>query len=268
MTGVTATADENQGKMPLLDHLIELRRRLIYCVVAFVVLFFACFYVAEPIFNFLVQPLADLLKERHGARMIYTSLLEGFLTQLKVAFFAAAFLSFPLVSAQGWMFVAPGLYRNERRALLPFLVATPVLFLMGAALVYYFVMPLAWNFLLSFQTPGGNGALPIEVEPKIDQYLSLSMRLIFAFGVAFEMPVLLLLLARVGIVSSEGLASKRRYAIVVAFICAAILTPPDVISQVTLALPIVVLYEISIFLARLTEKRRAAADAAETEVEE
>lgn len=248
--------EDDQRRMPLLDHLIELRMRLIYSVAAFIVLFFACFYVAEHIFAFLVQPLADALAGRANARMIYTSLLEGFLTQIKVAMFSAAFLSFPVVATQVWLFVAPGLYKKERRAFLPFLVATPVLFLTGAAMVYYIVMPLAWHFLLSFQTPGGNGTLPIEVEPKIDQYLALSMRLIFAFGIAFEMPVLLVLLARVGLVSAAGLASKRRYAIVIAFVAAAVLTPPDVISQVTLALPIIVLYEISIFLARMTEKRR------------
>lgn len=256
----------DERKMPLLDHLIELRMRLIYSIIAFVVLFFVCFYFAEHIFAFLVRPLAALMAERHDARMIYTSLLEGFLTYIKVGLFGALFLSFPVMSTQIWLFVAPGLYKNERRALLPFLIATPILFVMGGALVYYLVMPLAWEFLLGFQTPGAQGALPIEVEPKIDQYLSLSMRLIFAFGAAFEMPVLLVLLARVGIVTADGLARKRRYAIVVAFVAAAILTPPDVISQIGLAIPIVLLYEISIVLARMAERqrsRREAADAAE-----
>lgn len=249
--------------MPLLDHLIELRMRLIYSVVAFVVCFFLCFYVAEDIFRFLMKPLAELLAERTGARMIFTGLLEGFLTYIKVAFFAAAFVSFPFFSSQLWLFIAPGLYRNERQAALPFLIATPILFLMGGALVYYFIMPLAWQFLLNFQTPGVAGSLPIELEPKIDQYLALSMRLIFAFGVAFEMPVLLVLLARVGLVTADGLARKRRYAVVGVFIVAAVLTPPDVVSQIGLAVPVILLYEISIVLARMAEKKRAAADAGE-----
>lgn len=253
--------EDEQRKMPLFDHLIELRTRLIYSILVFIFFFFVCFYFAEPIFRFLMQPLSDALAERTGARMIYTSLLEGFLTYIKVAFFASAFVSFPIISAQFWLFVAPGLYNNEKRAFLPFLAATPILFVMGGSLVYYLIMPLAWDFLLGFQSAGGDGVLPIEVEPKIDQYLALSMRMIFAFGVAFEMPVLLVLLARVGIVSAAGLASKRRYAIVVAFVAAAILTPPDVISQIGLALPIIVLYEISIFLARMIEKKREAEEA-------
>ena len=255
-----ATAEK---KMPLLDHLIELRMRLIYCVVTFFFFFFLCFFVAEHIFAFLVRPLADALVDRENARMIYTSLLEGFLTYIKVAFFSAAFISFPIFSSQLWLFVAPGLYKNERRAFLPFLIATPILFLMGGALVYYFIMPLAWEFLLGFQAAGGDGNLPIEVEPKIDQYLSLSMRLIFAFGVAFEMPVLLVLLARVGIVTSDGLARKRRYAIVAVFVAAAILTPPDIVSQIGLAIPIILLYEISIVLARMTERKRDRENAEE-----
>ena len=253
----------DEGKMPLLDHLVELRRRLIYCALAFVVLFVFCFYLAEDIFAVLVQPLAKVLSDSGGGRMIYTALQEAFLTYVKVAFFAAAFISFPLLSSQIWMFVAPGLYRNERKAFLPFLVATPVLFFLGGALVYYFIMPLAWDFFLAFQAPGGDGGLAIELEPKIDQYLSLSMRLIFAFGVGFELPVVLVLLARAGIVTADGLAKNRRYAIVGVFVVAAVLTPPDIISQIGLALPIILLYEISIFLARMAERKRARAEAGE-----
>lgn len=248
--------DVDETKMPLLDHLVELRRRLIYSVVSFFICFLVCFYFADPIFNFLVEPLAEMWKGQESRRLIFTALHEKFFTDVKVAFFAGAFIAFPLISNQIWLFVAPGLYKNEKRAFLPFLVATPVLFLMGAAFVYYLILPVAWKFFAGFEQPATPGMLPIELEPKVDQYLSLVMRLIFAFGISFELPVLLTLLARAGLATSQGMREKRRYAIVSAFIAAAILTPPDPLSQIGLAIPIILLYEISIWCARLVERDR------------
>jgi sec-independent protein translocase protein TatC len=248
---------EDGDKMPLLDHLVELRTRLMYAFGGFIIAFFVCFYFANPMFDFLVRPLAGIWEGEENRRMIYTALHEKFFTNIKIAFFAAAFFSFPIISSQIWMFVAPGLYKNEKRAFLPFLVATPILFLLGASLVYYFVMPVAWQFFASFQSIGAEGALPIELLPKVGEYLSLVMRLIFAFGISFELPVLITLLGRVGFATSAGLKKKRRYAVVLAFIAAAILTPPDPLSQISLALPIILLYEISIWSVILIERQRA-----------
>ncbi|MEE9544580.1 MAG: twin-arginine translocase subunit TatC [Rhodospirillales bacterium] len=253
------TSDDSRA--PLLEHLIELRRRLLRCLIAVVVLFFICYYFAPDIYQFLVRPLADVLDDMGGnRRLIFTALHEAFFTYIKVAFFAALFIAFPFIAMQLWLFVAPGLYKHEKSAFVPFLVATPILFFMGGALVYYLIFPLAWQFFLSFELTGGEGVLPIQLEAKVDQYLSLVMRLIFAFGLCFELPVLMTLLGRVGLVSAAGLAAKRKYAVVLAFIAAAILTPPDVISQIGLAVPTLILYEVSIWCVRMVEKKRAAAE--------
>ena len=249
-------------KMPLLDHLIELRQRLLYSVIALFVAFLVCFFFAQALFDFLVQPLANILIEREGVRgerrLIFTDLTEVFFTHIKVAFFFGAFISCPIFLTQLWLFVAPGLYKNEKTALAPFLVASPFLFFTGGALVYFIIFPLAWHFFLSFETMGGGGTLPIELEAKVNEYLSLVMKLIFAFGLCFQLPVIMTLLARVGLATSKGMASKRKYAIVGVFVVAAIFTPPDPISQLSLAFPIIALYEVSIYMAKLVEKRQAA----------
>jgi sec-independent protein translocase protein TatC len=244
------TVEIDQSKAPLLDHLIELRRRLLFSVLALAVCFGVCFYFAKPIFGFLAQP---LLAAGQGT-LIYTQIFEAFFVQVKVGFFAALMLAFPIIANQLWQFVAPGLYKRERRALLPFLLATPVLFAMGAALAYYIAIPTALKFLLSFQ--GDIGGVQQEAMPAIGNYLSFVMQFLFGFGVSFLLPVLLMLLERAGIVTRRQLIDGRRYAIVGAFAIAAVLTPPDIGSQFLLAIPLVLLYELSIVGIWFTERKR------------
>lgn len=254
----------DQSSAPLLDHLIELRSRLIWCIVYIIIAFGVCFYFADNIYNFLAQPFVDIARENgKEPTMIFTGLQDKFFVNIRLAFYVALCVTFPMLAMQIWKFVAPGLYQNEKKAFLPFLLATPVLFTLGAAMAYYIVIPRAWGFFMSFEVApemagelANQAALQIQSLPAVREYLSLTILLMFAFALSFQLPVLLLLLARAGIITPEGLAGKRRYAILGAFVFAMFMTPPDPLSQLLLAIPIIALYEISIILIKLTIKNQ------------
>ncbi|MFK3693161.1 twin-arginine translocase subunit TatC [Agrobacterium tumefaciens] len=265
------SGDIEDKPQPLIEHLMELRTRLIWSLGAFFVAFIACFAVAKHLFNLLVIPYKwavlwaglDVTK----SSLIYTAPQEFFFTQIKVAMFGAMVISFPVIASQLYKFVAPGLYKNERAAFLPFLIASPILFLIGAALVYFFFTPMVMWFFLAMQQLPEDGEVAISLMPKVSEYLSLIMTLVLSFGLVFQLPVVTTLLARVGLLTSDWLREKRKFAIVMAFVVAAVLTPPDPMSQIGLALPAIILYEISIYMARLVERKRAA-ESASTELEE
>jgi len=244
------------NEIGFIGHLTELRKRLINSFIFLFIFFIGCYFFSEHLYGFLVEPYANAVKESGlERRLIFTALQETFLTYLKVSFFSAFFITCPFILTQIWKFIAPGLYKHEKIAIIPYLILTPVLFFLGGILVYYLIMPLAINFFLSFESTGISTGLPIQLEAKVNEYLSLVMKLIFAFGISFQLPVILSLLARIGIVDSKFLKERRKYVVVMIFAAAAILTPPDPITQIGLAIPLLILYELSIFSVNIIEKR-------------
>jgi len=248
---------EDKFEGGFVSHLAELRQRLIHSFIFLIIFFVICYFFSEYIYGFLVDPFAQAVKDDNSnRRLIFTALQETFLTYLKVSFFTAFFVTCPYILMQIWKFVAPGLYKHEKKAIMPYLILTPILFFLGGMLVYYLIMPLAIKFFLSFESTGASTNLPIQLEAKVNEYLSLVMKLIFAFGISFQLPVVLSLLARIGVVDSDFLRSRRKYVVVIIFAAAAILTPPDPITQIGLAIPLLILYELSIFSVNLIEKKK------------
>ena len=247
---------EDKFEGGFVSHLAELRQRLIHSFIFLIIFFVICYFFSEYIYGFLVDPFAQAVKDDNSnRRLIFTALQETFLTYLKVSFFTAFFVTCPYILMQIWKFVAPGLYKHEKKAIMPYLILTPILFFLGGMLVYYLIMPLAIKFFLSFESTGASTNLPIQLEAKVNEYLSLVMKLIFAFGISFQLPVVLSLLARIGVVDSDFLRTRRKYVVVIIFAAAAILTPPDPITQIGLAIPLLILYELSIFSVNLIEKK-------------
>ena len=250
--------NKSENEVGFVSHLAELRKRLIHSFIFLFIFFIGCYFFSEYLYGFLVEPFANAVKENGlERRLIFTALQETFLTYLKVAFFAAFFVTCPFILVQLWKFIAPGLYKHEKKAIIPYLVLTPILFFLGGILVYYLIMPLAIKFFLSFESTGLSTGLPIQLEAKVNEYLSLVMKLIFAFGISFQLPVVLSLLARIRIIDAKFLKDRRKYVVVMIFAAAAILTPPDPITQIGLAIPLLILYELSIFSVSIIEKRNS-----------